>query len=661
MQSLDWYYHRLRRMGAAEILWRVRGAAREASDLIRLPLGVFPKLPAAVGWDQFVPGVGLRPSQVNLPLTRRTMLVARAERILGNRLSYFQHDDLHLGGTMDWHRDWNQGLASPRAMCPLVDYRNAQVSGDCKEVWEPNRHHQLVVLARAWHVTRDPRYADGVWAVLDSWLDANPFGHGMNWKSPLELGVRLINWVWALDLVRGHPCDEGLWQRVHAAIHQHVWDLARKFSRGSSANNHLVGEASGVFVATIWLPQLPKAAELRDFARQILIEEMDRQFHADGGTREQALGYQFFSIQFFTLGALLAERAGVAMPAAYMDRLKAAYAYLEAFGEGGAELPFYGDKDDGYVLDLGDGAHDVQAIPALAAVLFEGSRASTSEAAFWLCDAGLLESTSDESDSQPSGELVSRAFVETGHYLMQCGRANDRISVHIDCAPLGYGSIAAHGHADALAFTLRLGGLQMLVDPGTFDYFTQPKWRDAFRHTRAHNTVCIDDLNQSELLGAFLWGRQTTATCMAWEDDPTLTFFRGTHDGYQALPDPVLVERSYCLDKSRRSLHIEDDLASAAEHEYAGGFHFHPECQVTVAGSMVSASRAGQSLTIGLPEGAGVEVYRGDEHAQLGWFSAGYHHKTPTTTIVIRQRFSGRLKMRYEFVMPLAASAEGRR
>jgi len=657
VQSLDWYYHRLRRMGSAEILWRVRGAAREAVDLIRLPLGAFPKLPSAVAWDQFVPGIILRPSRDKLPLPRRLILVARAERILANRLSYFQHDDLHLGEQMDWHRDWNQGLASPKAMCPLVDYRVAQVAGDCKEVWEPNRHHQLVVLARAWHVTHDPRYADGVWSVLQSWLDANPFGHGMNWKSPLELGVRLINWIWALDLVRGHPCDETLWQRVHVAIYQHVWDLARKFSRGSSANNHLVGEAAGVFVATLWLPHLPKAHELRDVARQILIEEIEKQFHVDGGTREQALGYQFFSIQFFTICALLAERAGVAMPAAYMHRLQAAYAYLAAFGEGGVELPFYGDKDDGYVLDLGDGSHNVQAMPALASVLFEGQRVSTSEAAFWLCDAGMREASADDSGNPATNELESRALVDAGHYLLQCGRANDRICVHIDCAPLGYGSIAAHGHADALAFTLRMGGLLMLVDPGTFDYFTQPQWRDAFRHTRAHNTVCIDDLNQSELLGAFLWGRQTAASCMAWEDDPSLTFFRGTHDGYQALPDPVQVERSYCLDKSRRSLHIEDDLASSAEHEYAAGFHFHPDCQVTVAGSVVCASRANQTLTIGLPEGVRVDVYRGDEPAQLGWFSAGYHHKTPTTTVVMRRRFSGKLKMRYEFAMPVSATA----
>lgn len=228
---------------------------------------------------------------------------------------------------------------------------------------------------------------------------------------------------------------------------------------------------------------------------------------------------------------------------------------------------------------------------------------------------------------------------------------------YISIAPLGYGSIAAHGHADALAFTLRMGGLQTLLDPGTFDYFTQPQWRDAFRHTRAHNTACIDDENQSELLGAFLWGRQTAASCIAWEDDAALTFFRGQRDGYQSLPDPVHVERSYYLDKSRRSLHIEDDLASATEHDYAAGFHFHPDCQVTVAVSWVSASRANQMLTIGLPEGVRVDVYRGDERAQLGWFSAGYHHKTPATTVVIRKRFTGKLKIDYEFAMPVSATA----
>jgi hypothetical protein len=38
-------------------------------------------------------------------------------------------------------------------------------------------------------------------------------------------------------------------------------------------------------------------------------------------------------------------------------------------------------------------------------------------------------------------------------------------------------STAAHGHADALAFELAIGGRPVLIDPGTYCYQGEPEWR----------------------------------------------------------------------------------------------------------------------------------------------------------------------------------------
>src|SRR5262249_9207637 len=75
----------------------------------------------------------------------------------------------------------------------------------------------------------------------------------------------------------------------------------------------------------------------------------------------------------------------------------------------------------------------------------------------------------------------------------------------VDAGPLGYLSIAAHGHADALAFTLSVGGREILVDPGTYAYHRNRRWRDYFRGTSAHNTLRVDGREQSEPGGDFLW------------------------------------------------------------------------------------------------------------------------------------------------------------
>src|SRR5690606_20444630 len=139
--------------------------------------------------------------------------------------------------------------------------------------------------------------------------------------------------------------------------------------------------------------------------------------------------------------------------------------------------------DDGAVLDLGWGSDKVDGLLAVGAALFNRSDwtpadAALPEAAFWLLGREAFSKPLSRTRSNRP-RLRSRAFAETGLYLLQSGHAgeDDRISVTFDCGPLGLGSIAAHGHADALSVTLRVGGHDLLVDPGTYDYFTERPYR----------------------------------------------------------------------------------------------------------------------------------------------------------------------------------------
>ena len=82
--------------------------------------------------------------------------------------------------------------------------------------------------------------------------------------------------------------------------------------------------------------------------------------------------------------------------------------------------------------------------------------------------------------------------------------------------PLGYLSIAAHGHADALSFTLSVGGNEILIDPGTFAYHTQKRWREYFRGTSAHNTLRVDGADQSVPGGNFLWTQHSQTRVLSF-------------------------------------------------------------------------------------------------------------------------------------------------
>jgi hypothetical protein len=590
----------------------------------------------------------------------RTSLVARAEAIAANRLSFFDLADAHLGEPVQWNRDHKLGLDTPMGFAPGIDYRDARVSGDCKFVWEPSRHHQLVVLGRAYRVTDDSRYARAAIGHMESWMGQCPFGLGMQWRSPMELAIRLINWVWALDLIGPSGLVDGEFgRRLRQSIYLHLGDITRKYSRYSSANNHTIGEAAGVFLATQCLGGLPKAERWRRKAKELLTCEALRQTFADGGGREQAVGYELFVAQFLLLSGLVARRAGDDFPPAYWQRLERMFEFLAALVEGGGSVSAFGDGDDGYVLDLGVGPGGYRDWLSAAAITFGRGDFATaagefSETAWWLFGRAGREAFEALAAQPRTGALASRAFPQTGLYLLQAGTLGrpDRIGVTFDCGPHGLDPLAAHGHADALAITLRAFGVDVLVDTGTYDYFSYRPWREYFRSTRAHNTVEVDGQPQTVPMGLFMWGRQAQSQCLAWGPTDHGGTVVGEHDGYARLKGPVTHRRTVELDGRQRTLLVRDDLVAAGRHEIAVFFHLAEQCRVTAKGGNRFEIDAGPGqVTLQLDPSLSVQTLIGSEDPIGGWVSRGYHRKTPSTTLVGRCQTNGQASLRSDILI----------
>jgi hypothetical protein len=213
-----------------------------------------------------------------------------------------------------------------------------------------------------------------------------------------------------------------------------------------------------------------------------------------------------------------------------------------------------------------------------------------------------------------------------------------------DAGPLGYLAIAAHGHADALAFTLSVGGQAILVDPGTFSYSAMP-WRRYFRGTASHNTVVVDDRDQSEFGGSFLWlehANATVETFYASGDDQILS---AHHDGYGRLSDPVRHCRTWRYTSGVAQLSVTDELACAGPHSIGIHWHFAPECAVVLEGRTVVARRGNVQVSLRCPQGLEPALVTGREEPPLGWYSNGFDVKSPAPAAV----FSGAIRSNTAF------------
>jgi len=71
--------------------------------------------------------------------------------------------------------------------------------------WELNRHQHLVVLAKAYLLTRDERFTKELLAQWYSWQEQNPYPSGINWASSLEVAFRSLSWLWVRALLQGNP------------------------------------------------------------------------------------------------------------------------------------------------------------------------------------------------------------------------------------------------------------------------------------------------------------------------------------------------------------------------------------------------------------------------------------------------------------------------
>ncbi len=76
---------------------------------------------------------------------------------------------------------------------------------------------------------------------------------------------------------------------------------------------------AGLFIAASVWPFFPDSARWQALGRKILEREVSRQTFPSGLNREQAFSYHIFSLEFFLLAGLEAERLAVPFSPAYQE------------------------------------------------------------------------------------------------------------------------------------------------------------------------------------------------------------------------------------------------------------------------------------------------------------------------------------------------------
>lgn len=640
MTQVGWYWNRLRCMSIAEIMGRAGSTATLAVERRRAPAAV-----PVFRFDR----AGARWLPKELP-TEPGAILLRANEVLAGRWRILANDSAELGFPPEWNRNPASGTLLPLEYGKGMSFRDPGQGGDIKYLWEPNRHLELVCLAQAWQLTTDMRYLEGIGTLMESWFVQCPVGLGPNWSSALEVGIRLINWATVWQLIGGlqsplfqHPVGKVLRADWLNSVWRHAEFIRGHLSGHSSANNHLIGELSGLFVAGATWPYWEEAKHWRRIARDGLEREALRQNAPDGVNLEQTTAYQQFVWDFLLFAALAARATGKPFSDDYLARMEAMLVYVAAVMDASGNVPMFGDADDGKVsgFSLSGGGCAFQSQLATGAVLF-GNPSLARKAGYvdlrtrWLLGGDACASFND---------LLLRAapattrtdFPDGGVFVLGCHLDTpDEMRVVADAGPLGLGGIAAHGHADALSFTLSVAGQEFLVDPGTGTYHGARAWRDGFRGTAMHNTLCIDDQDQAVSGGKFMWMRKYRTTVVERFTNRVVERLVAEHDGYRRLPGRPVHRRGWELDLLGDRLTVRDEVLASSPQAVTLHWHFGEHCNVTCTPEGLSISSGSVHLSMLLPPDGEVSIVRGADEPLGGWVSRGYDRRTPSTTVVWR-------------------------
>ncbi len=642
--NLGWTLRRLTAMGGREILFRV-GRAGQA-QLERLGLGLArPPEPSTTTGLPWVP-------QISRQFDAAKYLAA-ADRIRSGKFDLFAMQAAELGFPPRWNRDPRTGIEAPLRFGKTLNYRNNAQVGEIKYLWELNRHLELVTLAQAWHISREPRYADACREYLQSWFDQCPYPLGINWTSSLEHGFRLVNWAVAWHLLQTVPTfSQPDWQeclaRWRRSIYEHCHFIHGHVSRYSSANNHVLGELGGLLVASLTWPNWPESSRWAEHAHRQFEAQCLLQNYPDGVNREQAIWYHHAVADMMLIVGLFGRMNGRDFAGAYWQRLERMFEFIASIMDVAGNVPAFGDADDAVLVRFSadQQANVYRSLLATGGILFDRPDLQDKAGSFddksrWLMgDAALLRGASRVSEARRSP--VHREFPDGGYYVLGAHfDSSEEIRIVADAGPLGYLAIAAHGHADALSFTLSVSGSEFLVDSGTYAYHSKPEWRKYFRGTSAHNTMRVDRADQSIQAGSFLWGKRATVSGVEFESDDSGSRLSASHDGYARLPGGARVARRIEFDRASRTITVRDELTSRASRYVEIFWHFSEDCVVTLAAGNAVVCRGDTSVSVAWPADLAAKLVRGQQDPPQGWRSKAYDVRIPIDTLVVAGNVAG--------------------
>jgi hypothetical protein len=589
--------------------------------------------------------------------------VSLAEAALQGRFRYFQHTIVETGLPPAWHANPFSGRQIPagRHWSRVDDFAH----GDIKVIWELSRFGWTYALVRAYWRTRDQRYAECFWQLVEDWRRHNPPQQGPNWGCGQEASFRVMAWVFGLYGFLG--CEATTPGRV-AALAGMLAISGKRIAANlgyalSQHNNHGISEGMGLWTLGSLFAEFRESRRWEEMGRSVLESQGRELIYEDGSFAQHSVVYHRLMLDDYLWALRLADLNGRPFSHELRERVHVAGEFLYQIQDPGTgRVPWYGQSDGSLILPLSNCVYAdfrpvIQAVSYLCGARRRYGDGPWDEELLWLFGPGALAAPPEGPSTPGAPVLAPKARSAEGR---TAGPADAASRADLRANAGGYYTLRSRdgfaftrcaefrhrpGQADLLHVDLWWRGQNIALDPGTFSYNAPPPWDNALARTMYHNTVTVDGCDQMDRAGRFLlvpWARGRVRSYRR-SSSPPIAYLEGEHDGYQRLPAPARHRRAILLLTDEWWL-VLDDLRSREPHEYrvqwslAGlPYAWEPE-----AGHLKLDTLAGPYHLTLAAEAAPLtcSLVRADEHSPRGWRSPTYGCREPALSLDLVARAS---------------------
>lgn len=293
----------------------------------------------------------------------------------------FHNDNTIFGKSLDlkninWHKDYLSGFEYPLKRFDKIKITKLYNKGiEIKFPWELSRFHFGVSLAMNYLITNKEMFYIEFTELIQNWINKNPFLYGINWYCTMEVAIRAINWIVAVNLFgKLFFKDIKFQKRIISSLIQHVEyiSLFPEIDNHGHTTNHTTADYTGLLFLATALQGHPKSEKWLTQSLEGLEKCIRHQTYEDGVNIEGSIPYHRLVLEMFAYSAIVARANNINFSQKYYELLFKMFEYAAAYMDHNGNAPQVGDNDSGRILVLHESdEHDHSYLLDLGEHIFE--------------------------------------------------------------------------------------------------------------------------------------------------------------------------------------------------------------------------------------------------------------------------------------------------